>query len=207
MRHHKRSGQLSYSQSGRVASHKRSVLLSGFVVFVLGSVISREVWPFAGIHRFERWSKPRTKGLAICRQEGGGRAREKRSVLLSRFVVFVAGSVRSPKVWPFVGIRRGLRPRTKGLAICRQEVCPTVARWSVLPREMVTAKRSVSLSAGLFIRRPQGSHEKVCPFVHFSEASHKRSVLLSTSPLREGLSFSLDPSFWSRVGCSHKRSV
>ena len=106
LRHHKRSGQLSYSQSGRVASHKRSVLLSGFVVFVLGSVISREVWPFAGIHRFERWSKPRTKGLAICRQEGGGRAREKRSVLLSRFVVFVAGSVRSPEVsqevWPFV---------------------------------------------------------------------------------------------------------
>ena len=131
LRHHKRSGQLSYSQSGRVASHKRSVLLSGFVVFVLGSVISREVWPFAGIHRFKRWSKPRTKGLAICRRKGGGRAREKRSVLLSRFVVFVAGSVRSPEVsqevcpfvdWPFAGIRRfcrGFAPLTRGLGICR----------------------------------------------------------------------------------------
>jgi hypothetical protein len=120
---------------------KRSVLLAGFVVFVTGSVISREVWPFvdwpfAGIRRFGRGFAPLTSTLKRSvhlshSRNGRAASHDKRSVLLSRFVVFFAGSVRSPEVsqevwpfadWPFAGIRRfcrGFAPLTRGLGICR----------------------------------------------------------------------------------------
>jgi hypothetical protein len=77
----------------------------------------QEVWPFARIHRFKRWLKSRTRGLAICRQKSGERAREKRSVLLSRFVVFVTGSVRL----------------SRGLSNCRPLVCPLPRRKKACP--------------------------------------------------------------------------
>jgi hypothetical protein len=140
-----RSGHLS---SGR-SSDKRSGLLRGAVV------LGREmVCPIVGSP--ERTDAPPLKeGLAFCRDPSfqslvkashkstlkrsvhlshsriGRASHDKRSVLLSRFVVFFAGSVRSPEVsqevwpfadWPFAGIRRfcrGFAPLTRGLGICR----------------------------------------------------------------------------------------
>jgi hypothetical protein len=142
----------------------------------------QEVWPFARIHRFKRWLKSRTRGLAICRQKSGERAREKRSVLLSRFVVFVVGSVR---------LSRGLsncRPLVCPLPR-RKKACPTVAlsncRLRGFPHDATAGAQTKGLSfcrEPSFSSRVRSAYREVCPIVAlWSALSHaaKRPVQLS----------------------------
>ncbi|MEN9284452.1 MAG: hypothetical protein RLZZ179_1945 [Verrucomicrobiota bacterium] len=192
----------------------------------------QEVWPFARIHRFKRWLKSRTRGLAICRQKSGERAREKRSVLLSRFVVFVVGSVR---------LSRGLsncRPLVCPLPR-RKKACPTVAlsncRLRGFPHDATAGAQTKGLSFcpdSSFSSRVRSAYREVCPIVALWSAlspptpqkglsncrgTHEcPTVALSNCRLRgfphdatagaqtKGLSFCREPSFSSRVRSAYR---
>ncbi|MEN9283750.1 MAG: hypothetical protein RLZZ179_1243 [Verrucomicrobiota bacterium] len=89
----------------------------------------QEVCPSVGIHRFNRWSKPLTKGLSICRRKGG-RARLGRKGLSYCRDPSCSSQVRSAHKMSGRLSARGSGRRSvllrRSVVLGREKVCPIV---------------------------------------------------------------------------------